>query len=109
MERIGGGGGGGRDVCGSAAARASLPTVTLGRARLGGDGLPLRDLVAELGLAPSKKAARRLLESRGVRLDGEIVEDAQTRLTAADFAGETAERVLSAGKKKHGIVRMEGG
>ena len=89
------------------ATRASLPHLELESERWasdGGDGPLVADLLVETGLAASKKAARRLLAGSGVRLDGETITSEWARMTSAGFEAGM-ERVLSAGKKKHAILR----
>eukprot|EP00936_MAST-01D_sp_MAST-1D-sp1_P001752 g1752.t1 len=89
------------------ATRASLPHLELQLERWDSDGSggPLvADLLVETGLAASKKAARRLLAGNGVRLDGETITSEWARMTSAGFEAGM-ERVLSAGKKKHAILR----
>ena len=60
------------------------------------------DLIAELGMARSKGAARRLIQQGGVRLDGEKIED--TDAVAHLPPGATA--VLQVGKRQ--FVRLVG-
>ncbi|MOA70767.1 S4 domain protein [compost metagenome] len=50
----------------------------------------------EAGLAASRSAARRLAAGGGLRLDGEVVSDADQPL-----GGEAGEWRLSAGRKQH--------
>ena len=51
-------------------------------------------LIAQAGLAPSKSEARRLVEQRGVKLDGQTVESVDAVIEVA------APRVLQVGKRK---------
>ena len=46
-------------------------------------GTGLLDAMTAAGLAPSNAAARRLVQSRGVRVNGDVVEDAGMRLEAS--------------------------
>eukprot|EP00937_MAST-01D_sp_MAST-1D-sp2_P003017 g3017.t1 len=101
----------------AAAGGPALPLVALTAAQLAqGGGVPVVDVLVELGLEKSKKAARRLIAAGGARLDGEPIDDEVLRLTAAHFrvagasasASEAAPQiVLSAGRKRHGIVRLK--
>jgi tyrosyl-tRNA synthetase len=52
------------------------------------------DLLAETGLAPSKSQARRLVQQKGVRLDGETVESIEAMVTPGK------EQVLQVGKRR---------
>jgi tyrosyl-tRNA synthetase len=63
------------------------------------------DVCLRAGLVGSKSEARRLIEQRGVYLDGVAVEDVARKLGAADFAGRDHIR-LSVGKKKHKLLRL---
>ncbi len=82
-----------------------LPTVTLSAAEIG-DGVSLGQLFVRAGLSKSGKEAKRLVADGGAKLDDAAVSDAGTMLTAADFAD--GPRKLSAGKKRHALVRVEG-
>ncbi len=95
---------------GEAAAEAAAQTAaaTFAGGGVGAD-LPVLDLPAEgmsvidalvgIGFAASRGEAKRLIAGGGARLDGESVTD-----EAAHIVGG-AEYRLSAGKKKHGIIR----
>ncbi|KSV67135.1 MULTISPECIES: tyrosine--tRNA ligase [unclassified Sinorhizobium] len=88
-----------RQAFGEGEAAEGLPTVVLSDAeRLKGIGLV--DLVVRAGLASSKGEARRAIAGRGVRLDGEVVEDAETIVSL----GEHPVR-LSLGRKRHAVVK----
>ncbi len=82
-----------------------LPTVTLTAADIG-DGLSIGQLFVRAGLSKSGKDAKRLLADGGAKLDDEPVTDPATMLTATDFA--EGPRKLSAGKKRHALVKIEG-
>jgi len=75
------------------AAGEALPTLAVP------DGsISLADALFGLGLAASKKEARRLIGQGGARVDGEVVSDEQA---VVSVAGPVR---LSAGKKKHGLL-----
>jgi len=80
-----------------------LPTVTLEAAEIG-DGISLGQLFVRAGLSKSGKEAKRLVADGGAKLDDDAVSDAGMMLTAADFA--SGPRKLSAGKKRHALVRV---
>ena len=67
-------------------------------------GIPIVQLLVRTGLAGSGKDARRLIAEGGARLDDEPLTDAGLLLDAAALA-ET--RKLSAGRKRHALVRLE--
>ena len=81
-----------------------LPTLTLTLAELG-DGLSVAQAFARAGLAASGKDARRLIEGGGARLDDAPVDDPGLMLTAERLAGPVK---LSAGRKRHALVRLVG-
>ncbi len=84
---------------------ADVPSTTLPRDRLAGDGLPLVDALVETGLAKSKGEARRTIEQGGAYVNNRPRSDVNTRLTVADLASETV-IVLRSGKKKYALVRL---
>ena len=73
-----------------------VPTVTIEPGELNAQGqLPVARLAALAGLEPSNGAARKLIQNRGLKLDGEVVSDGQA-LIALDSGGV----VLQKGKDK---------
>ena len=64
------------------------------------EGLRLAALLTAAGLTPSNSEANRKLRERAVRIDGEVVEDAQRQFTAG-FEG-----VLAVGKRTFARVRL---
>ncbi|MBM3484713.1 MAG: tyrosine--tRNA ligase [Alphaproteobacteria bacterium] len=82
---------------------SDLPTLTVERTRLEA-GVPLANLMREIGISASNGEARRLIAGGGARLNDQPVTDPQRVITTADFAaGDTIK--LSAGKKRHGLLR----
>jgi tyrosyl-tRNA synthetase len=75
----------------------SMPKITL---HSGGQGLALPQLCKQAGLTASTSEAMRLIEQRGLKVDGEVVAD-KTRVVAA---GTTA--VIQAGKRKFARVTI---
>jgi tyrosyl-tRNA synthetase len=67
------------------------------------EGLRLPALLTAAGLTASNSEANRKLKERAVRIDAEVVEDAQ-RVFAAGFEG-----VLQVGKRNFARVRLTGG
>ena len=63
-------------------------------------GLPLIDLIVQLGFVESKSEARRMLQQGGVYIDANKVTDAALKITSKDSF------VLKAGKKKIGRVNF---
>jgi len=75
----------------------SMPEITL---HSGGQGLALPQLCKQAGLTVSTSEAMRLIEQRGLKVDGEVVAD-KTRVVAA---GTTI--VIQAGKRKFARVTI---
>ncbi len=80
-----------------------LPTVTLSAADVG-DGLSIGQMFIRAGLVGTGKEAKRLIADSGARLDDALVTDAGLMLSADDLGSA---RKLSAGKKRHVLVKME--
>jgi len=80
-----------------------LPTVDLARAVLA-DGIPAFQLFRDAGLASSNGEARRLIKGGGGRLNDAVVTSETQLITAADLDGDGVLK-LSAGKKRHALVR----
>jgi tyrosyl-tRNA synthetase len=72
-----------------------LPTATIPAG-----GILLIDALVNLGFAISRSEAKRLIAGGGARIDGEPVRDENQRIEAG--AGDIR---VSAGRKKHGILR----
>lgn len=83
-----------------------LPRMFVSAADLEGDGKRLADLFMDLGLATSKKEARRLIAGGGAKMGEDKIEDEMASLTMADMDGKT-EIVLRAGKKRAGVVELQ--
>ncbi|MTV25327.1 tyrosine--tRNA ligase [Nitriliruptoraceae bacterium ZYF776] len=82
------------------------PTVSLPASALTDDGgIGLLDVLREVGAARSNGEARRLVQQGGVRISGEVVDDAARRLTPADLASPTTV-VLQVGKKRRYLARF---
>ena len=64
------------------------------------DAISLVDALVGIGFAVSRGEAKRLIAGGGARIDGESVSDEGFQIV---LAGQ--ERRISAGKKKHGIIR----
>jgi tyrosyl-tRNA synthetase len=64
------------------------------------EGLRISQLLTAAGLTPSNSEASRKLKERAVRIDGEVLEDAQ-RVFTVGFEG-----VLAVGKRNFARVRL---
>ena len=82
-----------------------VPSTELSGQALGAGGIGMVDLVALVGLAPSKSEARRLVQAGGVYVNNRRVADPQTRLTR-DLAIGGRLFVLRKGQKQNHLVRL---
>ncbi|NIZ60719.1 tyrosine--tRNA ligase [Sedimentitalea sp. CY04] len=81
-----------------------LPTVTLSASDLG-DGISIVQLIVKSGLAKSGKDAKRLIKENGAKLDDEPLTNAGLMIDAAALSSPIK---LSAGKKRHALVQLDG-
>ncbi len=84
-----------------------VPSSTLPREGLGGDGVDLVELLAETSLAGSRGDARRSIEGGGIYLNNVRVEDTDQR-ARLESAVEGRFLVLRKGKKTYHLVRLTG-
>ena len=80
-----------------------LPTIEAPRSRLD-EGVPLYELMREAGLAKSNSEARRLIRGGGARVNDERFRD-ETGTVGADDVNPDGAIKLSAGRKRHALVR----
>ncbi|WP_135507461.1 tyrosine--tRNA ligase [Roseovarius aestuariivivens] len=80
-----------------------LPTLELSPDEIG-DGISIVQLIVKSGLAKSGKEAKRLIAENGARLDDAPLTDAGLML---DRAALEVPVKLSAGKKRHALVKIE--
>jgi len=81
-----------------------LPTLSLSAAELGG-GMSIVQIIVKSGLAKSGKEAKRLISENGARLNDAPLTDAGLMIDAAALASPIK---LSAGKKRHALVQLDG-
>jgi len=81
----------------------ALPQIEVPQADLG-RGLPVYELLVRAGLATSNGEARRLIKQGGARLNDQAVTDEQASVTL-DAVNTEGVIKLSAGKKRHALVR----
>ena len=86
------------------AAAEGLPSIEVSRADLEA-GLPVVDLLVSAGLAASKGEARRLIKGGGAKLNDGPIADETAKATAADLNADGVVK-LSAGKKRHALVKL---
>lgn len=85
------------------ASASGLPTVEISREELT-EGIPAFALFRSAGLTASAGEARRLIAQGGGRLNDVVIADA-TQVITLDDAGADGAIKLSAGKKRHSLVR----
>ena len=68
-------------------------------------GIPALDLLYRSGLVSSKGEARRLIRGKGARLNDNVIQDEALIITPKDLSADGVIK-LSAGKKKHALVRV---
>ncbi len=83
---------------------ADVPSHELPRTSFEGAGLPLVEAVVACGIAPSKGAARRLIESGGINVNNRRVTDTQTTLDLSTLI-EGQCLVLRKGAKDYHLAR----
>ncbi|MCK0148790.1 tyrosine--tRNA ligase [Marivita sp. S6314] len=81
-----------------------LPTVSLSAQDIG-DGISVVQLIVKTGLAKSGKEAKRLIAENGAKLDDAPLTDAGLIIDSATLATPIK---LSAGKKRHALVKLAG-
>ena len=84
---------------------ADVPSSEVGRADLGGEGMPLVELLEASGLASSRGDARRSIEGGGVYVNNRRVEDVSRTVTMDDTIGGRF-LVLRKGKKNYHLVAV---
>jgi tyrosyl-tRNA synthetase len=67
-------------------------------------GVPAFELFARAGLASSNGEARRLIRGGGARIGDRVIDSETRAVSLADFAGHGVLK-LSAGRKRHALVR----
>ncbi len=86
---------------------ADVPSSTVARTDLEGEGVALLDLLADTGLCSSKGDARRSVEGGGIYLNGERATDTAARVGGSLFI-EGRYLVLRKGKKSYHLVEAAG-
>jgi tyrosyl-tRNA synthetase len=83
---------------------ADVPSSDIPRASFAGDGMPLVDLVIACGFAPSKGAARRLIEAGGIYVNNRRVANVQATIDLSALI-EGQYLVLRKGAREYHLVR----
>ncbi|MBL4805601.1 MAG: tyrosine--tRNA ligase, partial [Alphaproteobacteria bacterium] len=82
-----------------------LPSIDIDEARLS-NGVPVTELLVEADLADSKGKARKLIEQGGAKLNDAKIMDIDMLASSGDLTDDGYIK-LSAGKKKHALVRVK--
>ncbi|WP_319547323.1 tyrosine--tRNA ligase [Ruegeria conchae] len=91
-----------REVFEKGGVGGDLPTLTLSASELG-DGMSIVQLIVKSGLAKSGKEAKRLIAENGAKLDDAPLTDAGLMI---DVGALSSPIKLSAGKKRHALVKL---
>jgi tyrosyl-tRNA synthetase len=86
---------------------ADVPSSEMSRTELGGEGMPVVDLLVRAALAPSKSDARRAIEGGGIYVNGRRIEQVDARAAARE-AIDGRFLVLRKGKKNYALVKLAG-
>ena len=92
-----------RSVFAEGGTGAALPTVEVPRAALE-RGIPAFELIARSGLAASNGEARRLIKGGGARVNDRAIDSETQSIGLGDVTAQGTIK-LSAGKKRHALVR----
>ena len=92
-----------REVFEAGGAGGELPEIALPRDMLE-RGIPAFELFARAGLAASNSEARRLIKGGGARVNDVVVKSETQSVSLADLDAQGLIK-LSAGRKRHAIVR----
>ena len=84
-----------------------VPSSSMPRERLEGEGVALLELITLTGLASSRGEARRLVQGGGVALSNQRVSDVRHNVTL-EHAVEGRVLVLRRGAREYRLVRLEG-
>jgi tyrosyl-tRNA synthetase len=83
----------------------TLPTLILDPIALE-TGVLLIDVIVQASLAESKGEARRLIRGGAIRLNDRVIHDEMYKVIASDFSMVEPILKLSAGKKRHALLKL---
>ena len=81
-----------------------LPTVAVDKAQLDA-GVPIWEAIKLAGFATSNGEARRLVRGGGIRINDNVCADENKKISASDLNADGVVK-LSAGKKRHAVVKV---
>jgi tyrosyl-tRNA synthetase len=102
-----GGEGGGDGIGTEGLTRTEVYEVDVSPGCGGSGGIKIVDLLVRLGLASSKKDAKRLIAGGGAKLGEDKIVDEDAILTIDAFTNGSREITLRAGKKRAGVVELK--
>ena len=82
----------------------ALPTYDLTHQQIE-NGLSILDLFKLSGLTTSNGETRRLIQGNGARLNDQLIEDEQHKITLTDFQNQKTLKI-SMGKKRHSMIKL---
>ena len=82
-----------------------LPSIMVDETRLSA-GVAIVDLLVEAGLAESKGKARKLIQQGGAKINDNKIETEDQSISASEITDEGYIK-LSAGKKKHALIKLK--
>ena len=82
-----------------------VPSTDLQATEINSTGIGVVDLIARVGLAPSKSEARRLVQSGGVYVNNRRITDPQAKITREMAIGGRV-FVLRKGQKQNHLARL---
>ncbi|MBX3487494.1 MAG: tyrosine--tRNA ligase [Candidatus Paracaedibacteraceae bacterium] len=82
---------------------SSLPTIDVSEAELS-VGISIIDIFVQLNLAASKGEARRLIQGNGAKLNDQAITDPNLLVDQSHLSDGVVK--VSAGKKRHGVIRQ---
>lgn len=86
---------------------ADVPSKSLSRDQLSGNGFSLIDALCEAGLAKSKGDARRTIQQGGAYVNNRRITEIDAQLDPSHLASQTV-MVLRSGKKRYALLRFDG-
>jgi tyrosyl-tRNA synthetase len=86
-------------------ASGSIPSSEQPASDFDGEGIPLTNLLADVGLGKSRGEARRLIKQGGIRIHGEKIGDEMYIVTSDDI--QDGKIALQAGKKRHHHILVD--
>jgi tyrosyl-tRNA synthetase len=84
----------------------NLPTISIEQAKLL-VGIPIYQLLHEVGIVDSRSAGKRLIKGAGVKINDQLVQDENMIIDTSCILNDHQAIKLSAGKKKHLLITIQ--